>query len=109
MSERIERFFRVPYKRLNAVKQDLYVKKFGFIYQFTKEELLVLVDQADSAASKAKSDFELEIANSDVVQELKSDFIRAYLKYYQESREVRDLIETRGKSLTDFLALNLSF
>jgi len=109
MDERIERFFRVPYKRLNAVNQYLYVKKFGFIYQFTKKELLVLVDQADSAASKAKSDFEIEIANSDVAQEFKSDFIKAYLKYYRESREVRDLVESRGKAPADFLALNLSF
>lgn len=107
--KRIERFFRVPYKRLDAVKQRLYLKKFSLVYQFTKEELLALVDQADSAALKAESDFELEMANTDVPQQFKLDFLEANFKYHQKSREMRDVILSRGKTSADFLSLNLSF
>ncbi|MBW4579619.1 MAG: hypothetical protein KME42_08615 [Tildeniella nuda ZEHNDER 1965/U140] len=104
MNAKIERLFRVPYKRLNLVKQALDKRKFGFIYEFTKESLFEGVDQADCAAEKAKSDFDAEVDREEVSPELLLAFRQAYWAYSEESRKVRDLVSDREGAVADFLS-----
>ena len=104
MDKKIERLFRVPYERLESVKQDVNVKKYGgTVHRFSKDELFDRIEQADAAAESAIATFEIEIQHDGITPDLLAEFREAHQKYYAESRQVKDWIIDRESTLFDFL------
>ncbi len=104
MSKKIERLFRVPYERLESVKRDINIKKYGrFFHKFSKDDLLDRIEQADAAARAATATFEIEIQHDGISPELLAEFREVHQKYYADSRRVRDQIIERENALLDFL------
>jgi len=105
MDKKVERLFRVPYERLESVKQHINIKKYGgTLHRFSKDDLLGRVEQADAAAESAIATFEIGIQHHGITPELLAEFREAHQRYYAESRQVRDWIVDREGTLFDFLA-----
>jgi hypothetical protein len=104
MNKKIERLFRVPYKRLESIKKDIRIKKFaGMLHRFPKDDLLHRVEQADAAAESAIATFEVEIQHHGIAPDLLAEFREAHQRYYAKSRQVRDWIIDRESTVFDFL------